>query len=151
MNCLISQDLSLHGLLCTKNAQGRDVMVLDLCTPGADLGQARSQGSRQKPASRLQAQYGPLTAASCGDAGAPPSLAAFRAAAVADRRLTVRDVWGLMLHSVRGALRKRTNFDRLQIPELNHLYIFFPSLSFKRQIMPYLRIQGLPYNKLNFN
>lgn len=49
----------------------------------------------------LQAQYSPMKAEADGEA--PPTLAAFSARAAQDKQITVRDVWGLMLHSVKGA------------------------------------------------
>ena len=52
--------------------------------------------------SGLQAQYSPMTAEAGSGGEAPPTLAAFRARAAQDKQITVRDVWGLMLHSVKG-------------------------------------------------
>ena len=52
---------------------------------------------------RSQSQYAPLTAADAAGAGTAETLAAWGARAAEDRQLTIRDVWGLMLHSVRGA------------------------------------------------
>ena len=51
-----------------------------------------------------QSQYAPLTAIdSDGEGSTAETLVAWGARAAEDRQLTVRDVWGLMLHSVRGA------------------------------------------------
>ena len=52
----------------------------------------------------LQSQYAPLTADACGGEMAE-TLADWNVRAADDRHLTVRDVWALMLHSVRGEPR----------------------------------------------
>ena len=67
-------------------------------TPGSDV-------RRKCAGCQAQSQYAPLSAADvCDDEGGMvETLAAWSARAAEDRQLTVRDVWGLMLHSVRGA------------------------------------------------
>ena len=64
---------------------------------------------RALPSCAAQAKYGPLTAdhpaVERGRAAEPlPTWAQFSARAVAAKKLTVRDVWGLMLTSLPGAL-----------------------------------------------
>jgi hypothetical protein len=59
---------------------------------------SRLTQSRRTP---VQSQYAPLRAYACGGETVE-TLADWNARAAEDRQLTVRDVWGLMLHSVRG-------------------------------------------------